>query len=68
MNITVEVSQVEDAIVIQRPVPLQIVYQSGRWQAQSQTPPAMSDFVETLEEAVVAGVREVVSEIRAAAS
>jgi hypothetical protein len=66
MNITVEIDQAVDGIVAQRPVPLQIVYQSGRWQAQSQTPPAASDFFETFEEAVVAGAREVMSELQTA--
>ncbi|HOW71398.1 MAG TPA: hypothetical protein PKY77_12415 [Phycisphaerae bacterium] len=64
INLPVEVNQVEDTIVVRKPVPLQLVYQSGRWRAQSETPPVLTDFVESMEEAIVAGVREALVELR----
>jgi len=67
MNVTVEVNRQEDAITVKVPVPLQIVYQSGRWQAQSADPPVLTDFVESLEEALVGGVKEVMAEIQTGA-
>ena len=36
INLPVEVNQVEDTIVVRKPVPLQLVYQSGRWRAQAE--------------------------------
>ena len=67
INLPIEVNQVEDTLVVRKPVALQVVYQSGRWRAQSESPPVLTDFVESLEEAVVAGVKEALKELRAEA-
>lgn len=66
INLPIEVNQVEDTLVVRKPVALQLVYQSGRWRAQSEEPPVLTDFVESMEEAVVAGVKEAMVELRAA--
>ena len=38
VNITLEVDQVGNALVIQRPVPIQLVYKTGQWRAQCGSP------------------------------
>lgn len=65
INLPVEVNQVEDTLVVRKPVPLQLVYQSGRWRAQAESPPVLTDFAESMEEAIVAGVKEALVELRA---
>ncbi|MBP7933708.1 MAG: hypothetical protein KA354_03575 [Phycisphaerae bacterium] len=67
INLPVEVNQVEDTIVVRKPVLLQLVYQSGRWRAQAENPPVLTDFVESMEEAIVAGIREALVELRVGA-
>lgn len=64
-NMTVEVDEADRGMATRKPVPMQLIYQAGRWRAQSENPPVSTCFVETLEEAMVTGAKEVTAELRA---
>lgn len=66
VNITVEVDQVGNALAIKTPVPLQVVYQGGRWRAQCESPPVLTLMFDDMEEALVAGAKEAANELQAA--
>ena len=66
VSITVEVDQVGNALAVKTPVPIQLVYQSGQWRAQSESPPVATLKFDTMEEAIVAGAKEAAMEIQAA--
>jgi hypothetical protein len=64
VNLTVEVTQVGNALAIQTPVPIQLRYQAGRWGAECQAPPITTALFDRMEEAVVAGARAVGAELQ----
>ena len=64
INVTIEVDQVGNALAIRTPVPLQLIYRGGRWQAQSESPPVATPRFDTMEEALVAGAKEATTELQ----
>jgi len=66
VNMTVEVDQVGNALAIKTPIPLQLVFQGGRWRAQCESPPVATEVFDTMEEAVIAGAKEATAEMQAA--
>ena len=62
--VTVEVDQVSGGLAVKTPVPLQLVYQAGQWCAQSDAPLVSTVMYDTMEEAIVAGAKEAVAELR----
>jgi len=66
VNMTVEVDQVANALAVKTPVPLQLVYQGGRWRTQCESPPVCTSVFDTMEEALVAGTKEVAAEVQGA--
>src|SRR5687767_9155131 len=66
LNLTIEVEQVGNGLAMQTPVPLQLVYHQARWQAVCDSPVIMTPSVKSLEEAIIAGSREIAREMQAA--
>lgn len=66
VNLTIEVDQVGNALAVKTPVPLQLVYQHGRWRAQCGKPPISTEMFDTMQEALVAGAKDVANELQAA--
>ena len=66
LKLTIEVDQVGNGLAIQTPVPLEVVYEHGRWHAQCELPPVSSPQMGTLEAAIVSGARQVAMELQAA--
>ena len=65
VNITLEVDQVGNALVVQRPVPIQLVHKSGQWRAQCASPRVATPGFDTMEEAVIAAAKEATAELQA---
>lgn len=66
LNLTVEVDQVANALAIQTPVPMQVTYDRGKWQAFCADPPVTTDNCEEMQEAIVCGARQIATELQAA--
>ncbi len=66
VNMTVEVEQVANAMAIKTPVPLQLVYQGGRWRAQCESPAVLTLMFDNMEEALMAGAKEAAKELQEA--
>jgi hypothetical protein len=66
LKLTIEVDQVGNGLSIQTPVPLDVIYERGRWHAQCELPPVFSPQMETLEAAIAAGAKQVAIELQAA--
>jgi len=66
VNITVEVEQKGNGLAIQTPVPIQLVQEQGRWRAECESPSLCTESFDTLEQAVVAGAKQVGNELQAA--
>jgi len=60
----VEVDQVGNALAIKKPVPMQLIYQSGQWRAQCAEPPVATLKFDSMEEAIVAGAKEAAAELQ----
>jgi len=61
IKITVELDKPSGSLAVKTSVPMMLVYQHGRWQAQSVDPPVMTEFHGTMEEAMIAGAKELKS-------
>jgi hypothetical protein len=66
LNLTIEVEQVGNGLAMQTPVAMQVIHQQSRWQAVCDSPAIMSPSMKTLEEAIVAGSKEIAREMQAA--
>jgi hypothetical protein len=66
VNLTVEVDQVANALAIQTPVPIQLAFDGGRWQATCSEPSMITDEFESFDEAMIVGARQVATEMQAA--
>ncbi len=66
VNITVEVEQKGNGLLIQTPVPLQLVYERNRWHAECEAPPLCTEPADNLEQAIIAGARQAGAELQAA--
>ena len=66
VNITVEVEQKGNGLAIQTPVPIQLVRERSRWRAECESPPLCTESFDTLEQAIVAGAKQVGQELQAA--
>ncbi len=66
INLTIEVEQVGNGLAMQTPVPMQLVYHQARWQAVCDSPAIMTPSVKNMEEAIIAGSREIAREMQAA--
>jgi len=66
VNITVEVEQKGNGLAIQTPVPIQLVRERNGWRAECESPPICTESFDTMEQAVVAGARQVSKELQAA--
>jgi hypothetical protein len=64
MNVTVEVDKSDEAIAIKIPVDIQLLYQGGRWRAQCESPPVSTLVFDSMEEALVAGVKDLTREMK----
>ena len=58
VTLPVEVERSTGDLSTSTTVPVQLIYQGGRWQAQCQDPPVATLLCETMEEALVAAVKE----------
>ncbi len=58
VNLTIEMDKPSGSMAVKTSVPMMLIYQHGRWQAQSVEPPVMTEVYSTLEEALVAGAKE----------
>jgi hypothetical protein len=63
-ELSIQVPREGDGIDVATSIDAQITYQSGRWRAQCQQPPAASPLCESFEQALVALARELVQEWR----
>ena len=66
IDLTVEVDQVGNALAIRTPIPIQAVHHKGRWHVECETPPVRTEPVDSMEEAVVTGAKQVAREVQAA--
>lgn len=66
VNITVEVEQKGNGLIIYTPVPIQLVYERKRWRAECETPPLCTEPTDNMEEAIIAGAQQVGAELQAA--
>lgn len=66
LNCTVEVTQTGNALAIQTPVPLQLHYRGGRWDAECESPSISTPKYDRWDEALVAGARAVSNELQMA--
>jgi hypothetical protein len=66
VNLSVEVEQKGNGLLVWTPVPVQVVFQRGRWRAEAETPGVRTDMFDTMEEALVAGAKEATAELQAA--
>ena len=66
IDLTVEVDQVANALAIRTPVPIQAVHHRGRWHVVCEAPPIQTEPVASLEEAIIAGARQIAHEVQAA--
>lgn len=66
VNLTIEVEQVANALAIQTPVPIQLVFDGRRWTALCESPPVRTDAFDTMEKAVVACSEQVAAEVQMA--
>jgi hypothetical protein len=66
MNTTIEVDQVANGLAVGTPIPIQLVYQGGEWRFQCADPPITTCRYGEMEEALVAGAKEVAAEVQAA--
>lgn len=64
LNLTVEVTQVGNALALQTPVPLQLHYRGGRWGAECETPSVATPMYDRFEEAITAGARAAATELQ----
>jgi hypothetical protein len=67
-DLTVQVKHRDEDISVAEPVPVTVLYQSGRWRAQSQSPPVVTEYVDSMEEALVTAAKEIASEMHARVS
>jgi len=65
-NITVEVERKGNGLAIQTPVPIQLVRERSGWRAECESPPLCTERFETMEQAIVAGAKQVGNELQAA--
>lgn len=65
LEVTVQIKHNDGTFTVKKPVPLQIVYRSGQWQAQCADPPVFTPFFDHMEEAVSAGAKEAFAEMKA---
>ena len=66
VNLTIEVDQAGNGLVIQTPVPIQVIHQRGQWQAMCESPRVTTVMFDSLEQAVVACADEVAVEVQGA--
>jgi len=65
-NITVEVDQKGNGLLIQTPVNLQLVHEQSQWHAECESPFVHTDPCETMEEAIIAGATQAGVELQTA--
>ncbi len=66
VNITVEVEQKGNGLIIYTPVPIQLVYERKRWHAECENPPFSTEPTDNMEQAIIAGAQQVGAELQAA--
>lgn len=66
VSMTVEVDQVANALAVRTPVPVQLIFERRQWRAACESPLVETDPFESLEQALVAGARQVAAEMQAA--
>ena len=64
VHVKVEVEQPGHDLSVKTPAELQLVCRGGRWQALCSDPPVLTDLLDTMEAAIVAGAKEVAAEMR----
>ncbi|GMV97783.1 MAG: hypothetical protein HRF43_15805 [Phycisphaerae bacterium] len=68
LQLTVEITQVANALAVRTPVPLSLHYRGGRWRAECDCPSISTPQYDRLEEAITAGARAVAAELQAGIS
>jgi len=66
LYLTIEVEQVGNGLALQTPVPMQVTYRQGRWQAMCDSLAIMTGPVQRLEDAILAAGQEIAREMQAA--
>ncbi len=66
VNCTIEVDQVGNALAIQTPVAIQLVYQRGQWLGQCDNPQVSTLVFDSMDEALIACSEQVSAEMQGA--
>ena len=66
VQLTIEVERKGNALAIRTPVPVELVYENKRWHLECETPAVTTEECSTIEEAIIAGARQVGDELQAA--
>jgi hypothetical protein len=66
VSLIIEVEQRGNGLAILTPVPITLIHEHREWRAVCEAPPVESDACGTLDEAILAGARQVNDELQAA--
>lgn len=65
VELTLSVQDCNEGLATRVPLEMQLFYRGGRWQAQCMDPPLITEFAETMEEALKCAARYAARELAA---
>jgi len=66
VNITIEVDQKANGLLIEKPMPVQLIHEQKKWRLTCSDPALETEGFDTMEQALIAGARLIGNEMQAA--
>jgi hypothetical protein len=66
VNITIEVDQKGNGLLIEKPMPVQLIHEREKWRLRCHDPALETEGFDTMEQALIAGARLIGDEMQAA--